>query len=359
MGSIDEANRVDGSDSVLDIVKKDPSLIPQKYLRSEEERAKDIVDISLKYSSQIPVLDLSLLSNGDKLELEKLDKACEEWGFFQVINHGITEEVLQSIHNGAAEFFKLPVEEKRKYPYDPTTLQGYGIHYTVSSDQVLDWSDSIMFRVCPSHLRKPELWPATPPSFKEAVEIYSAEVKKVAKKLFGSLSFVMGMEKEEGLLELQKELQISMRVNYYPTCSSPDKVLGLSPHSDPSSITILMQNNDTIGLQIRHDGGWVPVKPVPNSLIINVGDALEILSNGKYKSIEHRAVTSETSTRISFGTFVSPDNEVEIEPIKEILNMQQKPATYKKIKYGDYLTTIMGKKMHGKAHVEDYKSRAH
>lgn len=84
------------------------------------------------------------------------------------------------------------------------------------------------------------------------------------------------MEKEEGLLELQKELQISMRVDYYPTCSSPDKVLGLSPHSDPSSITILMQDNNVVGLQIQHDGGWVPVKPVPNSLIINVGDVLEV-----------------------------------------------------------------------------------
>lgn len=66
------------------MVNMDPSFIPQKYLRSEKERAKDIVDISLRYSSQIPILDLSLLFNGDKGELEKLDKACEERGFFQV-----------------------------------------------------------------------------------------------------------------------------------------------------------------------------------------------------------------------------------------------------------------------------------
>ncbi|KAM7526371.1 hypothetical protein LguiA_016273 [Lonicera macranthoides] len=341
MGSIEKPIRVsEERKCVQEMVNMDPSFIPQKYLRSEEERAKDIVDISLKYSSQIPILDLALLFNGDKGELEKLDKASE---------------VLDNIKNGAAGFFKLPSEEKRKYPYDPFTMQGYGMYYPLTEGQKLDWSDSIMYRLYPSHLRKPELWPAKPPSFKDAVETYSAEVRKVAGKLFGSLSFVMGMEKE-GLLELQKELQISMRVNYYPTCSSPDKVLGLSPHSDPSSITILMQNNDTVGLQIRHDGGWVPIKPVPNSLIINVGDVLEIWSNGKYKSIEHRAVTSETNTRISFGAFVSPNIDVEIEPLKEMLSMQQKPAKYKKIKYGDYLTYALRQKMDGKVHIEEYKS---
>ncbi|KAM7493151.1 hypothetical protein LguiB_027760 [Lonicera macranthoides] len=317
------------------MVNMNPSFIPQKYLRSEEERAKDnIVDISLNSSSQIPILDLALLFNGDKGELEKLDKACEEWGFFQIINHGIPAEVLENMKNGAAEFFKLPLEEKRKYPYDPFTRQGYGLYYPHTEGQKLDWSDSII----------------------DAVETYSAEVRKVAGKLYGCLSLIMGMEKEEGLLELQKELQMSMRVNYYPTCSSPDKVLGLSPHSDSSSITILMQNNDTVGLQIRHDGGWVPVKPVPNSLVVNVGDVLEIWSNGKYKSIEHRAVTSETNTRISFGAFVMPNIDVEIEPLQEMLSMQQKPAKYKKMKYGDYLTHALRQKMDGKTNIEEYKS---
>ena len=85
----------------------------------------------------------------------------------------------------------------------------------------------------------------------------------------------MGMESNE-LPELHKEMQISMRVNYYPVCCEPEKVMGMSPHSDATTITILLQDNDVNGLQIRHDGGWVPVKPVPNSLIVNVGDVLEV-----------------------------------------------------------------------------------
>ncbi|BFG36221.1 hypothetical protein CerSpe_224950 [Prunus speciosa] len=82
----------------------------------------------------------------------------------------------------------------------------------------------------------------------------------------------------------------------------PGKVLGLSPLSDTGTITLLMQEDNVTGLQIRKEGEWVPVKPIPNALVVNVGDVIEILSNGKYKSIEHRAVTIETKARISFAT---------------------------------------------------------
>lgn len=67
-----------------------------------------------------------------------------------------------------------------------------------------------------------------------------------------------------------------MRVNYYPPCSVPDQVMGLSPHNDANSITVLMQDDEVTGLQIQHNGGWVPVKPIPNSLVVNIGDVMEV-----------------------------------------------------------------------------------
>lgn len=69
----------------------------------------------------------------------------------------------------------------------------------------------------------------------------------------------------------------AIRMNYYPPCSSPDLVLGLSPHSDGSALTVLQQGKDTsVGLQILKDDRWVPVKPIPNALIINIGDTIEV-----------------------------------------------------------------------------------
>ena len=91
---------------------------------------------------------------------------------------------------------------------------------------------------------------------------------------------IMGMEKEDVLLGLHKEMAMSMRVNYYPACSKPVQVLGLSPHSDASSITILLQDDYVTALQIRHDGGYVgPCKTRTNSLVVNIGDVVEVLSD--------------------------------------------------------------------------------
>ena len=105
--------------------------------------------------------------------------------------------------------------------------------------------------------------------------MYSSEVKKVGEELLRCLSIIMGMEKDT-LLGLHKELLQALRVNYYPQCCMPYKVLGLSPHSDKNSITILMQEDNATGLQIRKAGEWVPVKPIPNALVVNVGDAIEV-----------------------------------------------------------------------------------
>ena len=79
-----------------------------------------------------------------------------------------------------------------------------------------------------------------------------------------------------GLLELHREMPQTFRLNYYPICRNPDQVIGISPHSDMSSITILLQDDDITGLEIRHAGGWMPVKPIPNSLIVNIGDVIEV-----------------------------------------------------------------------------------
>ena len=66
-------------------------------------------------------------------------------------------------------------------------------------------------------------------------------------------------------------------MNYYPPCTMPEKVLGLSPHSDTSTITLLTRDDDVTGLEIWHKGGWVAVTPIPDALVVNVGDVIEVL----------------------------------------------------------------------------------
>lgn len=86
----------------------------------------------------------------------------------------------------------------------------------------------------------------------------------------------MGLEKHV-LLGLHKEVLQGLRVNYYPPCSTPEQVLGLTPHSDASTITLVMQDDDIPGLEIRYKGSWVPVTPILDALVVNVGDTMEVI----------------------------------------------------------------------------------
>lgn len=68
----------------------------------------------------------------------------------------------------------------------------------------------------------------------------------------------------------------SMRMNYYPPCPEPKKAIGFTPHSDADALTILLQLNETQGLEIRKEGKWVPISPLPNAFVVNIGDIMEV-----------------------------------------------------------------------------------
>lgn len=112
--------------------------------------------------------------------------------------------------------------------------------------------------------------------YSESLEDYSKEIRKLCKRLLNYIAISLGL-KEERFEEMFGEAVQAVRMNYYPPCSSPDLVLGLSPHSDGSALTVLQQSkNSCVGLQILRDNTWVPVLPLPNALVINIGDTIEV-----------------------------------------------------------------------------------
>ncbi|OMO96757.1 Oxoglutarate/iron-dependent dioxygenase [Corchorus olitorius] len=336
--------------SIQEIVRNDSKSIPERFIQEEKERPKLVSD-----SPEIPVIDFSLLARGDEDERRKLDLACKEWGFFQIKNHGIAKEVLDHIKTAAETFFELPIEEKNKYSMAENDIQGFGQVYVVSEEQKLDWNDMIYLKTLPVEIRNFKFWPLSCPGFKEALENYSMEIMKVAAEIYANLSVLMGLDRD-GLIKLQGELKQGIRMNYYPTCSRPDLVLGMSPHSDGGALTLLLQDDQVTGLQIKHKESWVNVKPIPDSLVVNIGDAIEILSNGVYKSIEHRVITNEKKERISIAAFVNPDEHQEIGPLESMVNDElHRPRMYRKIKYIDYIRQVLTMKLQGKAHTDIVK----
>ncbi|KAF7816417.1 protein SRG1-like [Senna tora] len=330
--------------SVQEMVRKDHHTVPKRYIQEYENRP--LIDSLTPISYEIPVIDFSLLAKRDKDEQKKLDSACKEWGFFQIINHGVGEELIERMKDREAACFDLPLEVKNKYAMGENDLQGYGQAFVVSEEQKLDWADLFFLMAYPPQYRNFKNWPLIVPSFRETVEEYSTEICRVSKEILANLSLLMKM-KEDSLKEMHKVMRLGMRMNYYPLCSKPELVLGIGPHSDSSSITILLQDDDITGLQIHHQEQWVPVKPLPGAFVVNVGDALQIWSNGVYKSVEHRAVTNARKARMSIAMFLMADDDAEIGPLDTML-CDNGQALYKRIKYIDYIRRFMDRKLEGK-----------
>ncbi|KAM7263438.1 hypothetical protein ACFE04_001121 [Oxalis oulophora] len=323
--------------SVQEFVRIDSQSIPERYIQEKKDRP--VISEICHTLPQVPVIDFTLLLGDNEDERAKLDLACKEWGFFQIVNHGVSDEVLHNMKAAKAAFFELPLEEKKKYAMAANDIQGYGQGYVVSDEQKLDWGDLLFILTRPCGYRNLAYWPVELPGFRKAVEEYSMAIQEVADELLANLSLLMKLEKD-CLKNLHGEMKQGMRMNYYPPCSRPDLVLGVSPHSDASSITLLLQDDETTGLEVRHKKTWVPVKPIPSGIVINIGDVVEAWSNGVYKSIEHRAITNGKKSRMSIATFVMPADEVEIGPFESMVDDISHPRMYKNLNV-DFVLSIV------------------
>lgn len=316
-------------------------LLPERYIRSEDERSS-----LLNTSSQIgiPVIDMELLSGENdyrQKEMEKLAMACEEWGFFQVVNHGIPGSLMEQMKRIAREFVLLPLQEKVEYSVQEH--EGYGQAFVFSEDQQLDWSDLLYLTIMPAEKRKMKFWPAKPVEFRETVEEYAIQVQRLSNQMLYLMAENLSLNAPDRFVHMFGEISQSM--HYYPPCPRPDLVIGLSSHTDGGGITILLQEDGVVGLQVRKDGDWIPVQPIPGGLVINIGDMVEVISNGKYKSIEHRAVANKEKDRISIAAFCNPEKEAEIGPSCELVN-ESNPLNYRNFKRSEYLESyfLEGKK---------------
>ncbi|XP_074575101.1 2-oxoglutarate-dependent dioxygenase 11-like [Curcuma longa] len=291
--------------------------VPPRYLRPEV--AAD--PVAPPNQTSLPVIDLRRLldASSHREEAAKLHDAFSQWGFFQLINHQVPDDLIEQLKSDMAEYFNLPLEEKKAFAQLPDGLQGYGQAFVVSEDQKLDWADMHFVITRPVHRRNMRFWPTHPPSFRGTLERYSVEAKRVVSSLLAVMAENLEVAEEE-LVEAFEGMPQGMRMNYYPPCRESGKVVGLSPHTDGvSSITLLLQANDVNGLQVKHEGLWVPVEPPPGALIVNAGDILEVLSNGKYKSVEHRGMINPEKERLSIATFHFAKDDGRIGPLPGIV----------------------------------------
>lgn len=337
--------------SVQDLAKAGPDAptVPARYVRPSQDFPAAVV----AGDGCIPVIDVQSLVAGEDSavsELQKLHSACKQWGFFQVVNHGVSASLLQELKSETQRLFALSSQEKKQLWQQPDNHEGFGQLFVVSETQKLDWSDMFYLTTLPVNLRNTELFRKLPPTLRLALEAYCEAVKKLAMCLLTEMARALKMEAEE-VGEMFRDGVQSVRMNYYPPCPQPDATIGLSPHSDADALTVLFQLNDTQGLQIRNEGKWVHVKPLPNALVVNIGDIMEILSNGIYRSVEHRAAVNSVKERLSVATFYSPRLDLELGPASSLLGPHCPPA-FRRVPLEKYFKEFFARRLEGKSYLD-------
>ncbi|KAL5560183.1 hypothetical protein UlMin_036394 [Ulmus minor] len=320
-------------------------ILPNQYIQPVEERI-DVNNVMLGES--IPIIDMS--NWDDPKVADSICDAAEKWGFFQIINHGVPIEVLENVQEATHRFFGLSAEEKNKYSKERSSSNNvrYGTSFTPQAEKALEWKDFLsLFYV--SDDEASALWPS---ACKDQVLEFMRKSEVVIKQLLEILMKRLNVSQ----LDSQKEsiLMGSKRINlnYYPICPNPELTVGVGRHSDVSTLTILLQDNIG-GLYVRNQGknNWIHVPPIKGSLVINIGDALQIISNGRYKSVEHRVAANGNYNRISVPIFVNPRPSDIIFPLPEVLANGEE-ALYKQVLYSDYVKHFFRKAHDGKQTID-------
>ncbi|CAI9765203.1 unnamed protein product [Fraxinus pennsylvanica] len=260
----------------------------------------------------IPTIDLGVFLSGDVDSVTcVVNQACREYGVFLVVNHGVDLELVEEAHKGMDYFFGKPLDEKQRAQRKIGDHCGYSSSFTGRFSSKLPWKETLSFRysadiqlsnivesyflnVMGENYRK----------FGRVCQEYSEAVSNLSLNIMELLGMSLGVG-PVCFREFFEGNDSIMRLNYYPPCLNPDQTLGTGPHCDPTSLTILHQDN-VGGLEVFVDKKWYSIPPNPQAFVVNIGDTFMALSNGIYKSCLHRAVVNSKVPRKSLAFFLCP-----------------------------------------------------
>ncbi|KAJ3680269.1 hypothetical protein LUZ60_016547 [Juncus effusus] len=313
--------------------------IPAHFIRPEHDRPNlDAVD----NLDSFPIIDLNGLNGPDHHQIvDAVGKACESgFGFFMVINHGIPKEVTDGMYRIGREFFALPdSERKHLYSEDPWALVRLGTSFNRSAENVQMWRDSLKLECHPLE-EFVDMWPTNPPDFKKMVGNWTQQGIELGLRIGELVSESLGLEK--GVLNEAMGGQVAtLSINRYPKCPRPDLALGIDPHTDSNSITVLLQD-DVSGLEVLRGDRWASVHPVKDAITINIGDQIQVFSNDRYKSGIHRVTVNNKSDRYTFPIFLRPSDKIPMKPTKKLVS-EKNPAIYRDYIYKEYFDLVWDK----------------
>ncbi|MEP7339199.1 MAG: 2-oxoglutarate and iron-dependent oxygenase domain-containing protein [Acidobacteriota bacterium] len=322
--------------------------------------------------SQVPIINISALIGGDgdrQSVAEQIRSACRECGFFYVTGHGVDESLQERLERLSRQFFAQPLEAKLeiRMALGGRAWRGYfPVGDELTSGQP-DQKEGIYFGAelpedhpqvkagTPLHGRN--LFPALP-NFRETVLDYMAEMTRLGHTLMAGIALSLGLEESYFAANpgcYTADPLTLLRIFNYPPLANERQVWSVGEHTDYGILTILKQD-DSGGLQVKSRSGWptskwVDAPPIAGSFVCNIGDMLDRMTGGLYRSTPHRVRNLSSRNRLSFPFFFDPNFNAEIKPIQpkipasddqqqrwDKLNVHEFSGTY-----GDYLLNKVSK----------------
>ncbi|AQK42180.1 1-aminocyclopropane-1-carboxylate oxidase15 [Zea mays] len=294
----------------------------------------------------VPVIDFSKLDGAERAEtLAQIANGCEEWGFFQLVNHGIPLELLERVKKVSSDCYRLR-EAGFKASEPVRTLEALvdaeRRGEVVAPVDDLDWEDIF-------YIHDGCQWPSEPPAFKETMREYRAELRKLAERVMEAMDENLGLArgtiKDAFSSGGRHEPFFGTKVSHYPPCPRPDLITGLRAHTDAGGVILLFQDDRVGGLEVLKDGQWTDVQPLAGAIVVNTGDQIEVLSNGRYRSAWHRVLPMRDGNRRSIASFYNPANEATISPAAV---QASGGDAYPKYVFGDYMDVYAKHKFQAK-----------
>ncbi len=266
--------------------------------------------------SMLPVLDLTD-ADGDPTSFRtRLREAAHDSGFFYLVGHGVERAQFDEVLRLAREFFALPLEAKNEISqFKSPQFRGYSRLGGELTNGKVDWREQIdigperQVIECAEgfwRLQGPNLWPSTPSAFRAAFERWDAALSGVGLRLLRHWAVSLGADEDvfdAAFAELPATL---IKVVRYPgTDETPQ---GVGVHKDSGVLTLLLVEPDSEGLQVElGPQQWIDVPPVPDALIVNIGELLEVATGGYLRATRHRVRAPRPgSDRVSIPYFLNP-----------------------------------------------------
>ncbi|HEU5150535.1 MAG TPA: 2-oxoglutarate and iron-dependent oxygenase domain-containing protein [Iamia sp.] len=268
--------------------------------------------------AELPRIDLAR----DEDEVARaVDAACRSVGFFTVVGHGIDPGLQARMDTAARAFFARPEAEKAAIAmaHGGRAWRGwFPLHGELTSGVPDHKEGFYVGRELPPDdrpLHGPNLWPAEPADLRPAVTAWMDAVEGVAQRLARAIGIGLGLGADWFARHLTADPTVLFRIFRYPPVPPPAEGWGVAEHTDYGLLTLLAQDHRG-GLQVRGPDGWIDVPPEPGALVVNLGDMLDRMTGGRYRSTPHRVVpTSGDDDRLSFPFFFDPSWDAEVRPL--------------------------------------------